>query len=147
MAVKWLNVCMISGTLSGRADDRAYIYTDGDFLMTIRGPFSTFTATLPDNTRLLSVNATDTGGGYGIIIKLSNGFVTDTHWRCSNTYNDNWNKLSFNDDEWEPPRIVTWSSRWTPHGLDPAEIIWTERYTPVVYCRGWPSKYYRPNST
>ena len=85
--VKWLNVCMISGTLSGRAEDIADVYADGVFLMTLRSPLSTSTATLPDNTRLLSVRAANTGGVYGFIIKLSNGFVTDTHWRCSNTYN------------------------------------------------------------
>ena len=83
--VKWLNVCMISGTISGRVEDIADVYADGDFLMTINYPFSTSTATLPDNTRLLAVRATNTGGVYGFIIKLSNGFVTDTHWRCSNT--------------------------------------------------------------
>ena len=138
---------MISGTLHGRADDIADIYADGVFLMTISSPFKTSTATLPDNTRLLSVRATNKSGRYGFIIKLSNGFVTDTHWRCSNTYNDNWYKLSFNDDEWQPARVVTWPSVWEPHGLDPAKIIWARAYADVVYCRGWPSKYYRPNST
>ena len=138
---------MISGTLHGRADDIADIYADGVFLMTISNPFSTSTATLPDNTRLLSVNATNVGGNYGFIIKLSNGFVTDTHWRCSNTYNDNWNKLSFNDDEWQPARVLSWPSHWSPHRLDPAKIIWVKSYADVVYCRGRPSKYYRPNST
>ena len=145
--VKWVNECMISGTISGRVEDIADVYADGDFLMTLRSPLSTSTATLPDNTRLLAVRATNTGAGYGFIIKLSNGFVTDTHWRCSNTYNNNWNKLSLNDDEWQPARVLSWPPYWTPHGLDPAEFIWAERYTPVVYCRGWPSKYYRPNST
>ena len=137
---------MISGNLSGRAEDIADIYADGDFLTTINYPFSISTATLPDNTRLLSVRATNTGGKYGFIIKLSNGFVTDTHWRCSNTEHDNWNKLSFNDDEWQPAITLTWPVWWT-HDLDPAEVIWAKTYTHIVYCRGWPSKSYRPNST
>ena len=136
---------MISGTLHGRADDTCDIYADGDYLMSIWGHLSTSTATLPDNTLLLSVNAVHTGGEYGFIIKLSNGFVTNTHWRCSKTYTDNWNKLSFNDAEWQPAKIVTLP--WGPHGLDPAEIIWANTDADTVYCRGWPSKYYRPNST
>ena len=139
---------MISGTLHGRADDRAYIYADGVFLMTIRDPFTTSTATLPNNTRLLAVNATSfSGTEYGFVLKLSNGFVTDTLWRCGNIYNDDWYKLSFNDDEWQPAIIVTWTSWWAPQDLFPAEIIWAKTYADVVYCRGWPSKYNRPNST
>ena len=135
---------MISGTLHGRADNSADVYADGDFLMKIPDYLSTYTATLPNNTRLLSVKAINSRAIHGFIIKLSNGFVTDTHWRCSNTYNDNWNKLSFNDDEWQPAKKVTLP--WD-HGLDPAEFIWAKTYTKIVYCRGWPSKYYRPNST
>ena len=145
--VKWLNVCMISGTLRGRVTDIAHIYADGVFLKTITSPFKTSTVTLPDNTRLLSVNATNVGGKYGFIIKLSNGFVTDTHWRCSNTYIDNWNKPNYNDADWQPAIIAIWPSWWPAHGLNPAKIIWAKTYADTVYCRGWSSKYYRHNST
>ena len=132
---------MTSGELEGRADDEADIYADGVYLKTIRSPFKTSTVTLPNNTRLLGVRTENTGGVYGFIIKLSNGFVTDTHWRCSNIEHDNWYKLKYNDDDWQPARNHGWPSHWPPHGLDPAEFIWAQTYTDVVYCRGWPSKY------
>ena len=128
-----------------RADDIADIYADGVFMKTIRGPLSTSTVTIPDNTRLLAVRGTNTGGGYGFIIKHSTGFVTDTHWKC-NTHvetDDSWYELSYNDDDWEPAKVRGWPSHWTPHGLDPAKIIWARAYADVVYCRGWVSKYQR----
>ena len=133
---------MTSGELEGRADDKADIYADGVYLKTIRSPWETSTVTLPNNTRLLGVRAENTGGDYGFIIKLSNGFVTDTHWRCSNIEHDNWYKLKYNDDDWQPARNRGWPRNWGPHSLDPAEFIWAKTYTDVVYCRGWPSKYY-----
>ena len=135
-----------------RADDIADIYADGVFMKTINGPFSTSTVTIPDNTRLLAVRGTNTVARYGFIIKHSDGFVTDTRWKCSNTQysththvetDDNWYELSYNDDDWEPARVLSWPSHWAPHGLDPAKIIWARAYADVVYCRGWVSKYQR----
>ena len=137
---------MVSGTLEGRADDIADIYADGASMGKITYLFSTSTVTIPDNTRLLAVRGTNKGGGYGFIIKHSTGFVTDTHWKCSNTqYNthDKWYELSYNDDDWEIARVLSWPPRWAPHGLDPAKIIWARAYADVVYCRGWVSKYQR----
>ena len=137
---------MVSGTLEGRADDMADIYADGDFPQKIRSPFSPSTVTIPDNTRLLAVRGTNIGGGYGFIIKHSNGLVTDTHWKCSNTQyttHDKWYELSYNDDDWEPAKVQGWPSHWAPHGLDPAKYIWAKTYANVVYCRGWMSKYQR----
>ena len=131
---------VITGFLEGRADD-ADIYVDGVFLKRIRDPSTTSTATLPDNTRLLAVRAENRGEANGFIIKLSNGFVTDTHWRCRSTYKDNWYKLSYNDDDWQPAITLTWPPSFSAHGLDPAEVIWTEINTSVVFCRGRPSEY------
>ena len=133
---------MISVTLQGRADDKADIYADGVFVKTIISPFSTSTATLPDYTRLLAVRAENTGGGHGFIIKLSNGFGTSTHWRCNSTEHNNWIQPSYNDDNWRQAKTLKWARNWDPHLLEPAVIIWTQTPAGVVYCRGWPSKYY-----
>ena len=134
-------MCVTSGILEGRADDKADIYADGVFLQTITSPFSTSTATLPDNTRLLAVRVENTGGHCGFVFKLSNGFVTDTNWRCNNTEHGNWNKHNYDDNDWQPARSVNWQPYFGKHGLDPAKAIWAETYTDVVYCRGWPSEY------
>ena len=136
---------MISGTLRTRVIDRAEIYADGDFLQLTYNPYTTSTASLPDNTSLLAVRAKDiftTDSVYGLIIKLSNRFFTGPHWRCSNKEHDNWYKLDYNDDDWPPARVLSWPSVWSPHGLDPAESIWAKKDADVVYCRGRPSKYY-----
>ena len=133
---------MITGDLEVKVDDKADIYADGVFLGWISNPFIISTVMLPDDTNLLGVRAENFRGIYGFIMKLSNGFVTGTHWKCSNTEHDNWYKLSYNDDDWQPARITMWPPEWSPLGLDPAEFIWAEKYTDVVYCRGWPSKYY-----
>ena len=135
---------MILGWLRGRADDVAEIYADGVSLMTITGPFSTAEVKIRDNTRLLAVRVENTNGNErGIIIKLSSGFVTNsTHWRCSSTHNTQWNKLSYDDDIWQPAKANVWPKDWAPHSLNPAEFIWARTNTDVVYCRGWPSKLY-----
>ena len=123
-----------------RADDKAEIYADGVLLTTINQPFLKFKTTLPDSTRLLAIRGTNIKEHYGFIIKLSNGFITDKHWRCSNTEHDNWNKISYDDHDWQHARPLTWPSDWAQYLIHPAEIIWAEIYTDVVYCRGWPSK-------
>ena len=136
---------MISGILYGRADDVADLYADGAFLTTITNPFITSVVTLRDDTGLLAVCGENKIGHYGFIIKLSNGVVTDTHWRCNNTEHSDWYKLSYNDEDWQPAKIIPLPDGWS-HDLDPAEFIWAKTYTPVVYCRGWLSKYYQTNT-
>ena len=132
---------MILGTLKGRADDSADIYWNGVFLKKITSPFEISEVAIPDNTSLLAVRGVDTGGVAGFIIKLSNGLVTGTHWRCSNTEHNNWYKRSYSDDDWQPAITIHWPSNWGSIGLDPAKFIWAKENTHVVYCRGWLSKY------
>ena len=132
---------VISGILEIRADD-AVLYADGVFLKYTTGTTTTSTVTLPNNTRLVAVRAENRGGAYGFILKLSNGFVTDAHWKCRSAYKKNWYKLSYNDDYWQYAVHLIWKPfTFSGHGLDPAIVIWTEIRTPVVYCRGWSSEY------
>ena len=133
---------MVSGTLECRADDRAAIHTDGVFLKNISKIFKTSQVTLPDNIRLLAVRGENVNNPYGFLIRLSNGFVTDTHWKCSNTYHNNWYKPNYDDEDWQPAVSNAWPTEWFPHQLNPAEFIWARTYTSVVYCRGWPGKVY-----
>ena len=128
-------VFVTTGTLSGRAagkDGWAVINADGHDLMKINNTPST--ATLPNNTRLLAVASHQSG----FVIKLSNGFVTGTHWKCSTIDHVNWRTLNYNDDAWKPAIILNWDG---VHGLEPAELISAEAYS-YVFCRGWPSRYY-----
>ena len=134
-------VFVTTGTLSGRAADKdgwAIIYADGHDLMSISNTPST--ATLPNNTRLLAVVSHQSG----FVIKLSNGFVTGTHWKCSTTEHVDWRTLNYNDDAWKPAIILNWLSWDGVHGLEPAELISAEAYSYFhgVHCRGWPSRYY-----
>ena len=134
-------LCVISDTLKCRADDRADIYADGVYVKRAKNPFVIASVTIPSNTQLLAVRAIDTRRGtHGFMIKLTNGFVTNTHWRCNNTLHDNWYNLTYNDDFWQPAITRHWP--WGSHGLEPARFIWAAIYTTTVYCRGWSSKLY-----
>ena len=135
-------VCVTTGDLYGRAVGEAYIFAEGHDNYLTRIGSTTSRTLLPDNTRLLVVYSDE----LGFAIKLSNGFVTDTHWRCTGTYHVDWYKLDYNDDDWQPAKRLTWpwSSSWLngrEYAFYPAELISAET-TDALYCRGWSSRYY-----
>ena len=135
---------MITVTLYGRVHgDYASVYADGDSVLTIRGTDSTTEVSLPDNTLVLAVYARDISDDQpGILIKLSNGFITGPHWRCTHSPpGDGWGSLTYNDSVWSQAVVYSWP--WGEHDLHPAQYISGEGYGSYrhVYCRGWASKY------
>ena len=136
-------VCVTTGDLYGRAVGTAHIFADGDHWYLTEIGARTSRTSLPDNIRLLAVYS----GQLGFAIKLSNGFVTDTHWRCTGTPHNDWNKLDYNDDDWQPAKRLPWpwssSKLWgREYDFYPAELISAETNSVDVYCRGWSSRYY-----
>ena len=133
---------MITVTLYGRAHDLADVYADGSasVVTSIRDTDTTAEVNLPDNTRLLAVWARDYSDDQqpGILIKLSNGFITGSHWKCTHPYHVDWHTLTYDDSAWSQAETYSWP--WGEHDLHPAQFISGSIYS-RVYCRGWVSKY------
>ena len=147
--VKYYSICdlffcdYVTVTFYGRANDRAEVRVDGVHVTNIRDPDVTTEFILPNDTRLLALYAYDLSGNEqpGIQVKLSNGFFTGSHWRCTHSDPDDWWRLTYNDTAW--PQAVIYSWPRGVHHLRPAEFISGERYGSygLVWCRGWVSKY------
>ena len=137
---------MITVTLYGRlrgGEDLylADVYADGGRVAHISAPDTMIEVSVPDNTRLLTVYVHDNNHHPGILMKLSNGFITGSHWKCTYDYHDDWRTLTYDDSAW--PQAVVYNWTWGEHHLHPAQYISGERYgsDSEVYCRGWVSKY------
>ena len=137
---------VITVTLFGRTPYLAYVYADGDSVAEIYDPDTTTEISLPDNTRLLAVRVYDyTGKQPGIIMKLSNGFITGSHWKCHHSPSGDLTSLTYDDSAWPQALIYSWPRG--EHYLHPAQFISGRRYRSncCVRCRGWVSKYIKYN--
>ncbi|XP_055956835.1 uncharacterized protein LOC126821031 isoform X1 [Patella vulgata] len=115
-------------------DDDMYFYADG-VLMTNHSDWSNPTQIdLPDNTTVLGVHCVDTGGIAGIYVTytLNKFYKTDTSWKCSAKFEQNWNTPGFEDGNWDAASIAHESIRKR------TDWIWTSGYRGEdtdVYCR------------
>ena len=149
---------MITVTLYGRAHYTGTVWADDNIFITeIPDPDFTTVASVPDNTRLLSVWVSGHSNDHpgfsehdqpGILIMLSNGFVTGPKWKCSIDYSPydshegpDFNELAFDDSDWPQAVVHTWPR--DEHFLYNAEYISGEQTDGELYlhCRGWVSKY------
>jgi hypothetical protein len=72
------------------------LFVNGQLLSDQVGDFPdtktvTTNATFP---AVVAVSCLDTGGAAGIILSGSNNMVTDSSWRCSNTLQNSWDRVS-----------------------------------------------------
>ena len=151
---------MITVTLHGKAYYFGSVYADGVWIGNICHADTT-EASIPNNTRLLSALVTGDSDNQpdfseddepGVLIRLSSGFITGSHWKCSYSGSyDNHNHayhwdLAYNDTDWPKAELHTWPLG--EHDLHPAEYItggqFDSDFRPIIYCRGWVSKYIVP---
>ena len=136
---------VIAVTFYGRAHEWANVRVDGSSSVVthISGTDTAAEVTLPNNTRLLAVFAEDRSDNdqSGFLIKLSNGFITGSHWKCTHSHPEYYWTLTYNDTDWQQAVVYSW--QWGEHQLHPAEYISGEEYggNHQVWCRGWVSKY------
>lgn len=80
-------------------------------------------------TRLIAVRAYNGQYNASILGSIENGIVTDETWKCSDTYEENSNKILFDDSHWAPATVVAnygdgpWGK--IAHVSDMAKWIWT----------------------
>ena len=104
---------------------------------------------LPGNTRVIAVMASnwlDDGnvGPAGILASTKDGFIlTNSTWKCSNTSNDSWTNVGFDDSSWQqaveigPKGYKTWVHGQISAIDENAKWIWygTEHVKETIYCR------------
>ena len=94
---------------------------------------------IPSDTRVISVEGTDTGFLFGILGSTSNGLLTNETWKCKGVFQQGWTSPDFDDKDWPSANVVG------NHGDKPwktisgiartAKWIWTNNNTGFVYCR------------
>ncbi|KAK6180843.1 hypothetical protein SNE40_008822 [Patella caerulea] len=125
-------------------DDDMLFYADGVLMASNNDWARPKQVDLPDNTTVLGVHCVDTGGISGIYVTytLNQTYTTDTSWKCSAKFEENWSTPGFEDGNWSAASIVNETLYYR------TDWIWTAGYNgkdKVVYCRkkikGW-SLYY-----
>ena len=123
------NKCTIYADGKNLGEDNAHWYTASQF-------------TFPQGTRVIGIHGIDVGGVAALMGSFSNGMLTDSKWKCSPTYFQEWSSESFNDSQW-PAAVVYgthFTSPWTrriDHIASGAKWIWTADNggDNNVYCR------------
>ena len=100
---------------------------------------------------VVAIYCEDKGSYGGILAHLSKGDGTDGTWKCSTTFENHWNQITFDDSAWfDAHEIATypggvWGNRVSGMTGN-AKWIWSTKYGPAVadrkmYCRktitGW----------
>ena len=123
------------------ADDRASLYFDGEFQDVANWPVynELHVTTTP---HVIALEGTDYDGvGFGVMLWMSNGYVTDTSWKCINAQSisgDAWRLAGYDDSAW-PAALMTGDSTTADDylGCTGAVSIWADCWSQCrnVNCR------------
>ena len=127
------------------ADNELWIYADGQQIGYHFNWPTTTTVTIPETTKVIAAKINDydnvVGGFLG---SFSDGSVTDSSWKCTRNYSDEWKLSTFDDSAW-PAAVATRGQGDRTWGTQPqiannAKWIWAGSYetvnpTVTVYCR------------
>ena len=93
-------------------------------------------------TRVIALRGNNTLGVAGILASTPDGFIlTNSTWKCSNTWYAQWNDVVFNDSSWQPAVEIglngspPWFQISSVHAN--ASWIWNNQgFTDlIIYCR------------
>ncbi|XP_055956833.1 uncharacterized protein LOC130010507 isoform X2 [Patella vulgata] len=115
-------------------DDDMYFYADGVLMANHSNWGIEVEIDLPDNTIVIGVHCVDIGGFGGIYVTftLNQTYTTDTSWKCSAKFEENWSTPEFEDGNWDAASIANESLHRR------TDWIWTSGYLGEdtdVYCR------------
>ena len=94
---------------------------------------------------VVAIHCVDNSAPGGILAHLSNGEGTDETWKCSDSFEEHWNQISFDDSGWDDGYEIIqypggiWGSGVSGMTGNPY-WIWTNDWTDeptdkTVYCR------------
>ena len=95
-------------------------------------------------TEVIGIKCEDEVGLGMVLASFSNGQVTDSSWKCSNTYFPGWSTPGFDASTWERAYEIAKNIDGAPWNhisgiLNNAEYIWTRNWDrhgkDTVYCR------------
>ena len=130
-------------------DDVTTIYVDGEEKQVPGTQVWNQMASLmiPGETGVVGIKCYNSGGPYGIMAQIKDSSnkvvaVSDDSWHCSNTEEDGWSTLDFEEgDSWKPAAYYSGQPPYKQDigawkGMSPNKrIIWTETGDATVYCR------------
>ena len=93
-------------------DDVSEWFRDGlNFAYMTWGLAASMTQTeyLPGDTQVLALIASHNNDGFGIMVWMSNGIVSDTSWKCTDVTpaDDSWMYIGFDDSSWPHAVVIT----------------------------------------
>lgn len=131
-------------TFTSAGDNEHWVYADGQELGHHDDWTKTLTVTVPYNTKVIAVMIIDYGVIGGLLGSFSDGRVTDSSWKCTRNYFNQWQLATFDDRAWPAAEAsreqgdVNWGIH--PNIASNAKWIWAGRYVSaykntIVYCR------------
>ena len=125
-----------------RCDDVATIYIDGQYVGSTTSSTDVWESdTVSDTTSVIAVkcyNRQDSSDG--LIVWLSNGFTSGYYWRCSDTVDEDWYTMDYNDTGWQRALVLSTAVPKADFPV-PSRWIWSDDGThtqsnKITYCRG-----------
>ena len=94
--------CLTTTIRCEDANANITVYADGVEVKTTGSEL--IGGTLPDDTSLVAISCAGASSS-GIRGFFSNGYMTDSSWRCNSGNEDNWFAAEFDDKSWERAKL------------------------------------------
>ena len=99
--------CVVAFDYFSACDDSQHVYSGHSLGVDELGSLDNWKGTLqlkvPTVTKVLAVSCRNKGGPAGILGSTNDGrILTNSQWKCSNTFEENWNSANFDDSNWAP---------------------------------------------
>ena len=88
-------------------DDQAFLYNENGDYFNGSDHHETIEHLTLENPCVLAVKAVDSFGARSLGLTTSNGYVTNTTWRCTDVLEDDWFTFFFDDSHW-PNAVEVW---------------------------------------
>ena len=134
-------------SFTSAGDNEHWVYADGQVLGHLNNWQKTITVIIPEKTNVVAVMIKDYGTVGGLLGNFSDGSVTDSSWKCTRDYYDQWTMSTFDDSNWPNATASIGQGQGQGHtwGIQPkiandAKWIWAGSYKTIgslvtVYCR------------
>ena len=95
------------------ADNRMTLYFDGQDMGSADWDVARGELTVATAPRTVALRGVDSGGSCAVMLWMSNGYVTDTSWKCTSSNpsgGNSWYFAGYDDSAWQTPMTVQYSA-------------------------------------